>query len=177
MRASYHNLLHLVAVGTIVVLSVLLFNSRQAPQKAAITKAEVKLPTETETQAITKDWLARADESLAKAKERLELLTKRLELPTKLKEKPGFLAGDQIKGESKGLEEVTAEVEKAAERLKQTKKVITTHRLPITTSIEFTTPEKNQLIPPGATDPDKLWRTQMQNARATLREAGIPTTR
>ncbi len=183
MRASYHNLLHLVAVGTIAVLSVVLFNPKQAPQKAAITKAEVKLPTE----AMTKEWLTRTDESQAKAKERLErlehltkgldLLTKRLELPTKLKEQSGFLAGDQMKGEAKSMAEVAAEVEKATERLKQTKKSLNTYKLPITTSIEFTTPEKYQRIPLGATDPGKLWRSQMHNARATMRDAGIPETR
>jgi len=149
MRASYHNLLHLVAVGTIAALSVVLFNSRQAPQKAA----------------------GKADDIQANAKAHWEHLTK-------LKEQPGFLTGEQIKNEAKGLEEVTSEVEKAAERLKQAKKALNTYKLPITTSIDFTILEKkDQRIPLGATDPDGLWRSQMQNARATMRDAGIPATR
>ncbi len=158
MKTSSNTLFVVAAIAAVIVLSVVLFNSKQAPQKAAITKAEVKLPTE----AMTKEWLARADESQAKAKEQWEHLAK-------LKEQSNLLAGDKVKNNAERLAEVKAELEKAAERLKQKKLN--------PKSVEFNAPDQSKRIPPGATDPDKLWRTQMQNARATLREAGIPTTR
>ncbi len=163
MKTSSNTLFVVAALAAVIALSVVLFNSRQAPQKAAVTKAEVKLPTE----AMTKEWWDRAEKTQANAKAHWEHLTK-------LKEKSGFLAGDQMKEESKSLAEVTSEVEKAAERLKQMKKALDTYK-PISTSIDFTTLEKkSQRIPIGATDPDKLWRSQMENARAAMRAAAIP---
>lgn len=40
-------------------------------------------------------------------------------------------------------------------------------------SVDFTPVDLPKRIPAGATDPDSVWRTQMQNARAAMRESGL----
>ncbi len=80
-------------------------------------------------------------------------------------------------GSEKHLEEEEAKQKQIRDWLTKTRKLKPISAKFDPNSIEFTTPQKSQRIPPGATDPDGLWRSQMQNARATMRDAGIPPTR